>query len=143
MAVRPATLALAPLGDLLELKGDDRLVLLYPRDQMNQMNPLGAEIKLHFCQPPDWLEQPLDRLEGIPRYVDAQGKYVLFIFHKTLDTIAPLQLSGLHCEIVKRPSEWAVKHLNFGAWVGRFGIGVFYLCRPHPQVRARKQTPGR
>jgi len=136
MAVRPATFALAPLRELLELKGDDRLVLLYRKDQMN---PLGAEVKLHFYQPPDLLEQPLDRLEDIPRYVDAQGKYVLFIFHKTLDTIAPLQFSGVHCDIVKRPSEWVVKHMNFGDWVGRFGIGVFYLCRPPSPGPSRQE----
>jgi len=130
MSIRPATYLLSALVDLLEIKGDDRLVLLYPKDQLN---PLGRSIKLNFYKPADLFEQPLDRIEDLGDYVDDRGKYVLFLLHKSLDTIVPIEQGTVRCDIVKYPSEWVVEHLNFHDWVGRIGIGVFYQCRPSSQ----------
>jgi phosphatidylinositol glycan class B len=127
MSIRPATFALAPLLDLLEIKGDDRLVMLYPK---GQQNPLGDRVKLNFYMPADLIEQPLDRIEDLEGQVDDEAKYVLFVLYKRHETIAPIALNSVRCDIVKRPPDWAVEHMNFGDWVGRFGIGVFYLCHP-------------
>ncbi len=158
MSVRPATFRMIPLIDVLRIKGDQPAVLLYPKGQESplhikghqpavplypkgQTTPLAGELKLNFYRPADLTEQPLDRLEDLPRYVRARGRYLLFILPKHLADIRPIQAGGVSCTIVERPPDWVVKHLDFVDLVNRFWIGVLYNCQPSLQG-PRQQVGG-